>query len=120
MNSLYKFSFVFVLAIMATTTFGQTKTDTTMIVNGVCGMCKSTIQKACKMDGVYSADWDVDSKVLTLSFDSEKLSLQLTKMINQLHYPVPMYFGKEPPPEPLPIKTGNTLLKKCLKPTLWW
>ncbi len=101
MNSFYKFSFVFALTIMASTTFGQTKTDTTMIVNGVCNMCKGTIQKACKIDGVYSADWDVDSKVLTLSFDSEKLSLQqISDSVNAAGYdteyntaPDEAYFG---------------------------
>lgn len=58
-----------------------------MIVNGVCGMCKSTIQKACEMDGVTSADWDVDSKVLTLSYDSEKVNLmQISDSINASGY----------------------------------
>ncbi len=101
MNSLYKFSFALLIVFSATTAFGQSKTDTTMIVNGVCNMCKSTIQKACEMEGVSSAEWDVESKVLTLNYDTDKLSLQqISDSINAAGYdteyntaPDEAYFG---------------------------
>lgn len=42
-------------------------------VFGNCGMCKKRIQKAAKIDGVTAADWNVDSKILTISFDEKKV-----------------------------------------------
>lgn len=38
-------------------------------VAGVCGMCKSRIEKAAKADGLESASWDSGTQSLTLSFD---------------------------------------------------
>ena len=47
-----------------------------MKVYGNCGMCKSRIEKAAKsVKGVKSAAWDKESKILTVSFDSNKCSL---------------------------------------------
>ncbi|MCC6279462.1 MAG: heavy-metal-associated domain-containing protein [Saprospiraceae bacterium] len=42
-------------------------------VFGNCGMCKKRIEKAAKIDGVTAADWDVDSKILTIIFDETKV-----------------------------------------------
>lgn len=55
--------------------FAQNATDTTMIVNGVCGMCEATIEKAAKLEGVSHAEWDVKTLVLSLKFDAQKVSL---------------------------------------------
>lgn len=42
-------------------------------VRGNCGMCKSTIEKAANgVDGVASANWDVDKKRIDVSFDANK------------------------------------------------
>ncbi len=42
-----------------------------LYVNGMCGMCKARIEKAAgTVDGVASALWDVDTKMLTVSFDA--------------------------------------------------
>src|ERR1044071_9242564 len=45
--------------------------DTTVIVKvfGNCEMCKGRIEEASKGKGVKSAIWDVDSKMLTLTYD---------------------------------------------------
>ena len=45
-------------------------------VYGNCGMCKSRIEKALKIEGVSKADWDSKSKLLNVSFDEEKTSLK--------------------------------------------
>lgn len=61
--------------------------DTTIIVNGVCGMCKSTIENACEMDGVESASWDSETKVLALSFDPAEVTLEsINTAINESGY----------------------------------
>lgn len=49
--------------------------DTSMIVNGVCGMCERIIEKAANLDGVSKAEWDSKTKVLVLSYDSSKVDL---------------------------------------------
>jgi mercuric ion binding protein len=48
---------------------------------GNCNMCKETIESALKVNGVSSADWDTKSKMITLSFDSTKISLDRVKKL---------------------------------------
>lgn len=44
---------------------------------GNCGMCKKTIEKAAKgVDGVASADWNVDTHQFNVSFDPAKTSAE--------------------------------------------
>jgi copper chaperone CopZ len=43
---------------------------------GNCGMCKKTIEKSLKIDGVKKASWDVKSKEITVSFDPKKTNLK--------------------------------------------
>ncbi len=48
-------------------------TDLSFGVRGNCGMCKSTIEKAVNsLDGIASANWDVDKKKIDVSFDYTK------------------------------------------------
>ena len=42
-------------------------------VYGNCGMCEKRIEKAAKIKGVTLADWDVDTKILTIHFDEAKV-----------------------------------------------
>jgi periplasmic mercuric ion binding protein len=51
------------------------KTDT-FKVWGNCGMCKKTIEKSLKTDGVATSNWDKDSKIMVVSYDSTMISLQ--------------------------------------------
>ena len=41
-------------------------------VYGNCGMCKKTIEKAANEKGVVNASWDVDSNILTMTYDAAK------------------------------------------------
>lgn len=43
---------------------------------GNCGMCKETIENALKIPGVNKADWQIESKVMTVSIDTALVSLQ--------------------------------------------
>jgi len=38
-------------------------------------MCEKVIEKAAKIEGVSTAEWDQNTKVLRLSYSSEKVSL---------------------------------------------
>ncbi len=42
-------------------------------VYGNCGMCEKRIEKAAKIKGVTLADWDIDTKILTVQFDETKV-----------------------------------------------
>jgi periplasmic mercuric ion binding protein len=48
----------------------------TFKVWGNCGMCKKTIEKSLKQDGIFSADWNKDSKIMEVVYDPKKLSLE--------------------------------------------
>jgi periplasmic mercuric ion binding protein len=49
--------------------FAQTKTET-LKVSGECGSCKKKIESAAKKAGASYAVWDVDSKELTVKYNS--------------------------------------------------
>jgi Cu(I)/Ag(I) efflux system membrane fusion protein len=50
--------------------------QTTLAVQGSCGMCKSRIEKAAKaIKGVSTADWNKETKELKLDFDPAQTNL---------------------------------------------
>ncbi len=52
---------------------GTTKTET-IKVWGECETCQAKIEKAAKVDGVTKANWDKNTKILTLVYDPSKIS----------------------------------------------
>ena len=57
------------------------KTET-LKVSGNCGMCKTRIEKAAKLDGVSKTEWDTKSKVLSVTYDPAKTNMdQIGKKI---------------------------------------
>jgi Cu(I)/Ag(I) efflux system membrane fusion protein len=66
-----------VLCLLAAGVVVAETVDRKMTVQGMCGMCKTRIEKtALGIDGVTRAEWDIDTKVLTLQFDSAKTKLE--------------------------------------------
>lgn len=52
---------------------GVANADISFGVRGNCAMCKSTIEKAASaLDGVVTANWDVNKKNINVSFDNTK------------------------------------------------
>ena len=50
-------------------------------VNGVCSMCEARIEKAARsVDGVNSADWDMETKIIQVSYDTEKTDIHKIHM----------------------------------------
>ncbi len=46
-------------------------------VFGNCGMCKARIHKAGnEMEGIATVNWDIDTKMLTVTYDSSKISIE--------------------------------------------
>lgn len=70
--------------------------EETFKVWGNCTMCKKTIEKALEIPGVANAEWDKETKMLTVSFDSTftKLNL-LQKAVANAGYDTEMYVAEE-------------------------
>jgi periplasmic mercuric ion binding protein len=47
---------------------------TSFKVWGNCGMCKRTIERSLKTNGVKYSSWNVDSKMLTISYSPKKIT----------------------------------------------
>lgn len=69
---------VILVLLIGTTSFSQDKnTKTTIEVNGVCGMCKKRIEKAClNTKGVKMANWSIETHNLELVYDARKTNLK--------------------------------------------
>jgi mercuric ion binding protein len=66
-------SLIALVFITMTTVTAQTEKKETFKVAGNCGMCETRIEKAAKsVDGVLTADWDKETKMIDVKFDSDK------------------------------------------------
>jgi len=68
--------FTIALALFAFAVNAQAIKSETIKVYGNCAQCRSHIQKAAKAAGATVANWNVDTKILTISFDQSKTSSQ--------------------------------------------
>ena len=79
MHRIYLISCLFTCLFISTAAKSQTsntKTNSASFkVMGVCEMCKKRIEKALKTKGVETADWDIDTKMLSVVFDTTKITL---------------------------------------------
>ena len=67
--------------ITLTTVTAQTEKKETFKVAGNCGMCETRIEKAAKsVDGVLSADWDKETKMIDVKFNSDKAKIHKVHM----------------------------------------
>jgi len=54
---------------------------------GNCGMCKKTIENSVKISGVSKAEWNKETKMMTVSFNPKKITLaQIHKNIASVGY----------------------------------
>ncbi|TYA53127.1 heavy-metal-associated domain-containing protein [Formosa maritima] len=79
-------------------------TDLSFGVRGNCGMCKKTIEKAANgVEGVASANWDVDKKKIDISFDDTKTdAMAIHKAIAASGYDTEKVAGSEEAYKDLP------------------
>jgi copper chaperone CopZ len=74
-----KFSIFFSTIFLLNLSFSSAQTNavpgmtTKFKVYGNCGMCEKRIEKAAKIKGVVSADWDEDTEILTVQFNEAKV-----------------------------------------------
>ena len=84
----------------------ETKEATTQVVDGIttstfkvwgnCDMCKETIEGSLKVDGITKADWNTESKIMTIAYDDKKISLdQIQKNIATVGYDNEKYKGDD-------------------------
>ena len=75
MKNIHKISIVAILLVIIVNACGMAQkqpsniTTSTFKVYGNCDQCKARIEKAAKVDGVSKAEWNKDTKVLTLVYD---------------------------------------------------
>lgn len=46
------------------------------MVYGNCGMCEKTIEGALDQKGIYKADWNKETKIISVHYDSTMFSLE--------------------------------------------
>lgn len=66
--------------------FAQSKKTETFNVSGNCGMCKSNIEKAAKSAGASYADWNEDSKKLTVKYAKNTTTAKIQQKIAEAGY----------------------------------
>ena len=65
----------------------STITTSTISVKGNCDDCKERIENAADIKGVKTSNWNKDEKVLTVTFDTKKVSLtQIEEAIAKIGY----------------------------------
>ena len=81
------FSTLLLCCTIATISFAQkTKTDTFQ-VSGNCGMCETKIEKAAKAAGATYADWNKDTKIIKIKYNSSSSNLaKIQKSIAESGY----------------------------------
>ena len=63
---------------------------------GNCDMCKETIENSLKVKGIIDADWNVESKMMTISYDDKLISLDsIQKNISSVGYDNETYKGND-------------------------
>ncbi|MBS1573071.1 MAG: TonB-dependent receptor [Bacteroidetes bacterium] len=73
MNTIQKTILLFLISFISIVKAQTTKTE--VWVNGDCGMCKERIEKTAKKYGATTAEWNDESKMLNISFDATKSSV---------------------------------------------
>lgn len=95
-----------VLAITSCGNKTETVATSTVVTNGIanstfkvwgnCEMCKETIEGSLKVEGVTKADWSPETKMIAVSFDTTKISLdQIQKNIAIVGYDNEKYKGDD-------------------------
>ncbi len=83
-------------------------------INGNCGMCQTTIEKAGSKTKISNVNWNEESKIATIKFDNKKTNLDdILKNIALAGYDNPKYIAPNNIYEKLP---GCCKYERTLKP----
>ena len=72
----YLLSLLAVVAFTFNSTAQSKITETSIEVDGLCGMCKQRIENAAYLPGVKKVNWDIETHQLDLVFRNDKVSKQ--------------------------------------------
>jgi len=87
MKTLKIFSTFLVCCAIATASFSQKTKTETFQVSGNCGMCEAKIEKAAKAAGASYAEWNKDTKIITVKYNSTSSNLaKIQKSIADVGY----------------------------------
>jgi hypothetical protein len=87
MKMLKIFSTFLVCCAIATASFSQKTKTETFQVSGNCGMCEAKIEKAAKTAGASYAEWNKDTKIITVKYNSTSSNLaKIQKSIADVGY----------------------------------
>ena len=72
---------IFSIIALSTLIFFSCNTDggtakATFKVWGNCEMCKETIETSLKKDGIASANWNTETKMIEVQYDDKKITLE--------------------------------------------
>lgn len=98
------------LAILMVGTLGVTAKNITktILVKGECGECKENIEAALDLPGVSFAEWNEETKMLTVRFNDKKISENdIHSTISNLGYATDRLEAN---------KTSQSKLSKCCQP----
>lgn len=89
------FSVATIMLAMTSVSIAQDKTET-LKVSGECGMCQKKIEKAAKSAGATTASWNVDTKILTVTYNSTTTNTaKIEKNIAKAGYDTPDVKAKD-------------------------
>lgn len=87
MKTLKIFSTTLICCSIAIASFAQKTKTETFKVSGNCGMCETKIEKAAKSAGASYAEWNKDTKVITVKYKSTSSNLaKIQKSIAEAGY----------------------------------
>lgn len=96
MKPLFAFVIVSVLGFTNCNTISSPEKSATFKVWGNCEKCKKTIESSIAVDGVKEKDWNTESKLITIKFDTTKVSLnELGQLIAKVGYDNDAYYGDD-------------------------
>ncbi|MFN0031215.1 MAG: heavy-metal-associated domain-containing protein [Flavobacteriales bacterium] len=101
-----KIIYLLVVVIFGSCNNGTLNTKSEFKVWGNCSMCKKTIENALDVNGVIEADWNKDTKMMKVSYDSTLIKLDaLQQLIVQAGYDTEKYTAEQ--------STYNSLHECC-------
>lgn len=98
MKNLVKLTMICAMFLATTALFAHdSKESKEFKVFGNCGMCESRIEKAASaIDGVSTADWDKETKMIKVTFDTHKTDLhKIHQAIAEVGHDTEMHKAKD-------------------------
>lgn len=94
-----KLNFIYIIISILLLSCGTTPTSIkteTFKVWGNCEKCKKHIETSCKIEGVLESNWNKDSKLMIIKFDTTLISLDIIQQsIAKVGYDNDSYYGDD-------------------------